>query len=241
MAHVSKELAMIRSGYLYTAMIRALTDEGIIQFYEDVDFDKKFSELDKKGDLYGLKEKVYNAFRKEYICLPEYGETEQGEFVTLGDMFSFAEETIDNKYGWIDHDLWQFLAAEFTKYSHPEKTRYKYKFKADYVRFDTIPKLAFGTEPGDMKRIAADFEKSEGVPFPKMLDEEDTFDSFVTYGHAVVNHFEGSEKYIQGTAKWESASMNYSCLQTLGYAFLLYVLPLLIFAGILALIFSHIY
>ncbi len=182
------------------------------------------------------------------------------ECETMKDIYDVMFQELVDSYSWdnTEMEVWNFVAGSVVGRAHPEKALNGIVFTPDEVQFDLLLDRGFGFSKSDVEAVIYEAIRKFGVSVPKEVSPKDMIGTLFDRIAYEVDVKEQEKREAEEQEKEESSAkiaeereamrqrqaerkQKTSCLQTLGYAFLLYILPFLIFAGILALIFSHIY
>ncbi len=182
------------------------------------------------------------------------------ECETMKDIYDVMFQELVDSYSWDDVEMgvWNFLTECVVRHAHPEKALNGIVFTPDEISVDILLDRGFGFSKSDVDAVVDEANRKYGVSLPKKFSSGDMIGTLFDQLAYEVDAKEQEKREAEEKEKEERSAeiaeereamrqrqaerkQKTSCLQTLGYAFLLYILPFLIFAGILALIFSHIY
>lgn len=183
---------------------------------------------------------------------------------TMKDVYDVMFQELVDSYSWdnVEMGVWNFLAECVVRHAHPEKALNGIVFTSDEISVDILLDRGFGFSKSDVDAVVDEANRKYGISVPKGVSPEVSPDDMIgTLFDRIVYEVDAKEQERREAEEKEKEERSAeiaeereamrqrqaerkqktSCLQTFGYAFLLYILPFLIFAGILALIFSHIY
>ncbi|MCD7771490.1 MAG: hypothetical protein LUH23_05335 [Oscillospiraceae bacterium] len=182
------------------------------------------------------------------------------ECETMKDVYDVMFQELVDSYSWdsVEMDVWNFLAECVVRHAHPEKALNGIVFTPDEISIDILLDRGFEFSKSDVDAVVDEANRKYGVSLPKKFSSDDMIGTLFDQLAYEVDAKEQEKREAEEKEKEERSAkiaeereamrqrqaerkQKTSCLQTLGYAFLLYILPFLIIAGILALIFSHIY
>ncbi|MCD7823362.1 MAG: hypothetical protein LUG86_05015 [Oscillospiraceae bacterium] len=245
---MSRDAALIRYGEVYNDFRDVLVSDCGLNENEELNLSQTFEELQVSNIK---KTVIYMHLRETLAMLPPVDEVYVSDFVTLRDMYRFAYQYYEKNLNFEEmSEVWKYFSRKVVKYSHPEKTQYKLAFTPEEVRWDSMLCYAFGIGQMEIDKIRNDLKNATGVTLPPievdtpfLMLMEDTLHVIPESEHSqfIKKCKEANQKEPAYEAPAVAASKEKpSCWAGLLYLFLL-LLPFLALAGILALIFSHIY
>ncbi|MCD7733098.1 MAG: hypothetical protein LUH56_06630 [Oscillospiraceae bacterium] len=179
---------------------------------------------------------------------------------TMKDVYDVMFQELVDSYSWdnVEMGVWNFLAECVVRHAHPEKALNGIVFTSDEISVDILLDRGFGFSKSDVDAVVDEANRKYGISVPKEISPDEMIGTLFDRIVYEVDAKEQEKREAEEKEKEERSAkiaeereamrqrqaerkQEKSCLQTLGYAFLLYILPFLILAGILALIFSHIY